>query len=167
MNRTTNKIMDFTLAIMLAGAIVAAIVLIVYATAIMHEQHPSREVPAPAMSPARMTPVSRANCAPDGVAITSTQALRYAVTQLDMTLRNGRDVLGQRRNPQQVREMADAIAVEFTAPDVMLEMLSICAADLQDTNQHGYWLLSSALTRAAVAKRQTAPMFAPRAPKGA
>lgn len=136
-----------------AALVVLALVLIIYSIGGMCPQ--GERAPLRREAKARAMPVNvvTAACKPDGVAITSQTALRYAVTQLDVTLERGHDVLGNKVSPQGVRELADGVAREFAAPDVMLEMLDACAGDLIATHPHGYWMLSSALVREASRRR--------------
>ena len=156
-----KTIMDYILLTIMAFACVVAICGIIYmlgdlahcspASAPKHDRVRAQVVNAP--------PVS---CAPDGIAITSEMALRYAVTQLDTMLHRGKDVLGNRVSPQDVTRYADGIAHEFPVPDVMLAKLDRCEAGLRESHAHGYWLLSAALVRAAAAKRQPDVGRAPR-----
>ena len=152
-----KTIMGYILLTIMAFACVVAICGIIYVLgdlaycAPKHDRVRAQVVNSP--------PVS---CAPDGVAITSEMALRYAVTQLDTMLHRGKDVLGNRVTPQDVTRYADGIAEEFPVPDVMLAKLDRCEAGLRESHSHGYWLLSAALVRAAAAKRQPDTGRAPR-----
>jgi hypothetical protein len=152
-----KTIMDYCLTFLMAADIVVAVGALVYAFAAAQnctpQRAPARRDNVRAVQTMTMPGVS---CAPDGVAITTETALRYAVTQLDVTLQRGRDVSGNKMTPQDVTHLADGIAREFPAPDVMLAMLDRCEARLVETHPHGYWLLSSALVREAARRRAQA-----------
>jgi len=54
---------------------------------------------------------------------------------------------------QIVRRDADEFAAKQSEPDVTLALLERCDDSLLHRYPHGYWLISAALVRASVAKR--------------
>jgi hypothetical protein len=146
-----KTIMDYFLMLVMAIACVVALGGLVY----MVGDYARCAPPAAPAKPQTVRVLPVVSCAPDGVAITTEVALRFAVTQLDVTLMRGRDVQGRRATPLDVSRMAEAIAAEFPAPDVALAMLDRCEPALRETHAHGYGYLTSALVRAAVAQRKS------------
>ena len=156
-----KTIMDYFLMLVMAIACVVALGGLVY----MVGDYARCAPPVTPAKPQTVRVLPVVSCAPDGVAITTETALRYAVTQLDVTLMRGRDVQGRRMTPLDVTHMAEAIAAEFPSPEVALGMLDRCEPALRETHPHGYGYLTSALVRAGAAQRREAilNMRAPRA----
>lgn len=92
-------------------------------------------------------PIARAMCEPDGVAITTIDRLRMLITSLDVMVVKGKYTV------QQVTALADQFARNQPAPDVVLAKIQNCEPWLQETHGYGYGILTSALVRAAVARR--------------
>jgi hypothetical protein len=153
-----KNIMDYFLTLILAAACVVAIGGLAYMIGdyarCSTRSAPVRRDNVRAVQVMRMPGVS---CAPDGVAVTTETALRYAVTQLDVTLQRGRDVFGNRVTAADITHVADGVAREFPVPDVALAMLERCEPALLETHAHGYWLLSSAFVREAARQRAAQP----------
>lgn len=102
--------------------------------------------------PARPVVVRTVAAAFTAAPLVQSGRLRAVVCTLDDMIVNPR--LRGRMTPVEVREHADSIARRQTSPDVVLEHLSRDCADLLNTHSHGYWLLSSALVRAAYSQRR-------------
>jgi len=95
----------------------------------------------------------RADCASDGVAITSEDRLRMEVISLDRTMLAGRDASGRRMDMEQTTAAADVFARQQVSPDVTLAMLEQCASYLSRDYAFGYWLVSAALVRESARRR--------------
>lgn len=93
------------------------------------------------------------SCAPDGVAISTTDYLRTVVQMLDRTILTGRGPDGRPMSIAQTTQRADAFAAGRTSPDVTAAVLAQCGADLRQEHAHGYWMVSAALVREAARRR--------------
>jgi hypothetical protein len=149
--------MDMTISLIAAAAVVTAGLSLLYIV-LSQSCFPT---PVPKASPHLAT----VNCAPDGIAITSLDRLRAAVTSLDRMINTGRAPDGRRSTMIQTGATADAFAQQQISPDVTLAQLSRCDDSLIAVYPHGYWMLSSALVRESARRRTVQqPLVTPRAP---
>lgn len=89
-------------------------------------------------------------CEPDGVAITTLDRLRMLITSLDVMVVKGKYSM------LQITALADRFARNQPAPDVTLAKIQNCEPWLQETHGYGYGVVTAALVREAVARRQAA-----------
>lgn len=148
--------MTMVLAFLLAAAVVAALAALVAMIGTLCAPYHSLHAPAAPRAPETPAPARIESlgeiCQRDGVLITSEDRLRAAVTLADTMILRG-DLHGHPMPMQAVRADADRFAAAQSAPDATLQMLERCDETLLHRYPHGYWLISAALVRAAVAKR--------------
>jgi len=149
-----KAIMEYFILFIFAAAIVVALATLI-AWAGLHMPR-AIIVHPPAAAPTTPKPIQIAAlgevCVRDGVLITSQDRLRAAVTLADTMIVRG-DLHGHPMPMQIVRRDADEFAAKQSEPDVTLALLERCDDSLLHRYPHGYWLISAALVRASVAKR--------------
>lgn len=144
--------MDIVVSLIAALAVVVAGLVLLYA--ILNDARSCAAIDVFEPEPEH---VALASCARYGVAITSQDRLRTAVTVLDRMINTGRAPDGKLSTMDQTIAVADAFAQQQVAPAATLAQLARCAEALIGTQPHGYWMLSSALVRESARRRAPTP----------